>query len=121
MGFFAQQGWECPKCGRILAPSMMWCPWCCSGQETTATTTTNFTMRSPTEEERKSVSDYIDSISTPTGVNAFDLMDELKTIKCPKCGRTDYIKDLKKDFHIKDPGYKYKCINCNTYIEEEEK
>ena len=39
--------------------------------------------------------------------------------RCPKCGRTDYIKDMKKDFGIKDSTYKYKCINCNTYIKDE--
>ena len=44
---------------------------------------------------------------------------EPKTIRCPKCGRTDYIKDMKKDFGIKDSTYKYKCINCNTYIKDE--
>ena len=33
-------------------------------------------FREPTAEERKAVADYIDSISVPTGVNVFDLMDE---------------------------------------------
>ena len=33
-------------------------------------------FRNPTDEERKAVADYIDSISVPTGVNVFDLMDE---------------------------------------------
>ena len=32
-------------------------------------------FREPTAEERKAVADYIDSISVPTGVNIFDLMD----------------------------------------------
>ena len=32
-------------------------------------------FRNPTDEERKAVADYIDSISVPTGVNVFDLMD----------------------------------------------
>lgn len=36
-------------------------------------------FRNPTEEEMKSVNDYIDSISIPTGVNVFDFMDEPKT------------------------------------------
>lgn len=35
-------------------------------------------FRNPTAEEMKSVRDYIDSISVPTGVNVFDLMDELQ-------------------------------------------
>lgn len=33
-------------------------------------------FRNPTAEERKAVADYIDSISVPTGVNVFDLIDE---------------------------------------------
>lgn len=35
--YFAQQGWECPKCGRILSPSMMWCPWCANKDTVTTT------------------------------------------------------------------------------------
>ena len=33
-------------------------------------------FRNPTEEEMRSAHEYIESISTPTGVNIFDLMDE---------------------------------------------
>ena len=25
---FIQQGWECPKCGAILAPNQSYCPFC---------------------------------------------------------------------------------------------
>lgn len=25
---FIQQGWECPKCGAILAPNQNYCPFC---------------------------------------------------------------------------------------------
>ena len=46
---------------------------------------------------------------------------ELQTIRCPKCGRTDYIRDMEKDMGIKGSHYKYKCINCNTYIKDEPK
>ena len=35
---------------------------------------------------------------------------------CPTCGRSDYIRSFKDDFHIKNSGYRFKCINCNTYI-----
>ena len=45
--------------------------------------------------------------------------DEPQTIRCPKCGRTDYIRDMEKDMGIKGSHYKYKCINCNTYIKDE--
>ena len=44
---------------------------------------------------------------------------ETQTIRCPKCGRTDYIRDMEKDMGIKGSHYKYKCINCNTYIKDE--
>ena len=40
-------------------------------------------------------------------------------IRCPKCGRSDYIREFGKDFSVtaEEAGFKYKCINCNTYIE----
>lgn len=25
---FIQQGWECPKCGAVLAPNQSYCPFC---------------------------------------------------------------------------------------------
>ena len=40
-------------------------------------------MRNPTEEEKESVNKYIESISKPTGVNIFDLMDEPLQYKIP--------------------------------------
>lgn len=45
--------------------------------------------------------------------------DEPQTIRCPKCGRSDYIREFGKDFSVtaEESGFKYKCINCNTYIE----
>ena len=48
-----------------------------------------------------------------------DRKTEPQTIRCPKCGRTDYIRDMEKDMGIKGSHYKYKCINCNTYIKTE--
>ena len=33
-------------------------------------------MRNPTQEEWDAINSYIESISQPTGVNIFDLMDE---------------------------------------------
>lgn len=46
-------------------------------------------------------------------------IDEPQTIRCPKCGRSDYIREFGKDFSVtaEEAGFKYKCINCNTYIE----
>ena len=51
----------------------------------------------------------------------YEPKDEPQKIYCPKCGRSDYIRDLKKDFGVKDSTFKYKCINCNTYIKDEPK
>lgn len=48
-----------------------------------------------------------------------DRKTEPQTIRCPKCGRTDYIRDMEKDMGIKGSHYKYKCINCNFYIKTE--
>ena len=38
------------------------------------------------------------------------------SIVCPKCGKTEYIRSFELDFQIPSSEYKYKCINCNTYI-----
>ena len=35
-------------------------------------------MRNPTQEEWDAINSYIESISRPTGINIFDLMDEYK-------------------------------------------
>ena len=35
-------------------------------------------MRDPTPEEWDSINNYIESISRPTGINIFDLIDEYK-------------------------------------------
>lgn len=53
------------------------------------------------------------------GVKSMVAEDEPQKIYCPKCGSPDYIKDLEKDFGVKDETFKYKCINCNTYIKDE--
>ena len=37
-------------------------------------------------------------------------------IVCPRCGKTEYIRSFELDFQIPSSEYKYKCINCNTYI-----
>ena len=41
---FAQKGWICPKCGRVLAPSTMYCLWCCRDMKESITTTTPTTI-----------------------------------------------------------------------------
>lgn len=39
-------------------------------------------------------------------------------VVCPNCGRSDYIRNFENDFGIKNSEYRYKCINCNTYIKD---
>ncbi len=38
--FFAQQGWVCPKCGRVMSPNTPICLYCNNDNTTTATTNT---------------------------------------------------------------------------------
>ena len=56
---------------------------------------------------------------------AIDLLRQADTpqtdkdeVVCPNCGRSDYIRSFEKDFNIKNSEYRYKCINCNTYIKD---
>jgi hypothetical protein len=53
---------------------------------------------------------YRDTADTPQ-------TDKDKVV-CPNCGRSDYIRSFEKDFNIKNSEYRYKCINCNTYIKD---
>lgn len=53
-------------------------------------------------------------VKTPHG----RLIDNDYLVKCPKCGRSDYIRSF-EDWGIDGGIYKYKCINCNTYIKDE--
>ena len=64
----------CPLCGRMLNAE----------GERVRSVVRDFmaivdSMRNPTEEETESVNKYLESISEPTGVNIFDMMDELQT------------------------------------------
>ena len=59
---------------------------------------------------REEVRKYVDTADTPQ-------TDKDKVV-CPNCGRSDYIRSFEKDFNIKNSGYRYKCINCNTYIKD---
>lgn len=54
-------------------------------------------FREPTAEERKAVADYIDSISVPTGVNVFDLMDEPQTVISYTSGSNSYGEQIQTD------------------------
>ncbi len=60
-----------------------------------------------------------DRKTEPTISKMEQVEDEPQTIRCPNCGRSDYIREFGKDFSVtaEKAGFKYKCINCNTYIE----
>lgn len=51
---FAPQGWQCPCCRRIYAPSMIMCPSCNSGNTGTSTPDTQpYKTVSQAEEDRR--------------------------------------------------------------------
>ena len=60
---------------------------------------------------------WMDNILTDGEFNRIidKLNEDRDKIECPKCGRSDYIRSF-KDWGIDGGIYKYKCINCNTYI-----
>ena len=64
---------------------------------------------------------FVDAVAL-TVETATDTADTPQTDKdkvvCPNCGRSDYIRSFEKDFNIKNSEYRYKCINCNTYIND---
>lgn len=37
-----QQGWVCPKCGRVMSPTQPYCLFCCSCQNTPVSITTTW-------------------------------------------------------------------------------
>lgn len=49
---FVPQGWQCPICGRVYAPSTPWC-YFCGNQETYTTTTTSETITSGSAPKRE--------------------------------------------------------------------
>ena len=63
-------------------------------------------------EEHEALAMAIDALNA-------DRKTEPQIIRCPKCGRTDYIRDMEKDMGVKGSCFKYKGIDCNTYIKTE--
>lgn len=56
---FAPQGWQCPVCKRVYAPSTPWC-YFCGGSTVTSTTTT-------TSDPNKDFKKWLDQFSKATG------------------------------------------------------
>ena len=71
------------------------------------------------DEETAKEIEWLEALERKVRADKADRKTEPQTIRCPKCGRTDYIRDMEKDMGIKDSCYEYKCINCNTYIKDE--
>jgi len=57
------------------------------------------------------------ALTVEIGTDTADTPQTDKVV-CPNCGRSDYIRSFEKDFGIKNSEYRYKCINCNTYIKD---
>lgn len=74
--YFDEKAYPCSLCIRGIERTDQWQP---SKKTKTDYKKWDDFFREPTAEERKAVADYIDSISIPTGVNVFDLMDEPQT------------------------------------------
>ena len=58
---FIQQGWECPKCGAILAPHQNYCPFCSKKESDWITTVGTGTQPFYAEWTNK------DALTPPTG------------------------------------------------------
>ena len=79
---FTQQGWECPKCGKVYSPSTIMCLTC--GQEVK----TNITTNTPWNTVRVT-NDIISGINTSTTTMCFDFVNDTintSSTKCMKCG-----------------------------------
>ena len=65
---------------------------------------------------KPSIEKVIDTIILERARHTADRKTEPQTIRCPKCGRSDYIREFGKDFSVtaEEAGFKYKF---NTYIE----
>lgn len=48
-GKFIQQGWECPKCGAILAPHQNYCPFCSKSVSTFVSSSGKYVNPNPSE------------------------------------------------------------------------
>ena len=58
---FIQQGWECPKCGAILAPNQSYCPFCSKKENNLITTAGTGTQPFYSEWTQK------DNLTQPSG------------------------------------------------------
>lgn len=84
---FTQQGWECPKCGRVYSPTTIMCLSCPQKVKTNITTNTPWnTITVPNDSVKND-----DNVFFPTGTTAnvcfeFTPDENINHTKCKKCG-----------------------------------
>lgn len=71
-GEFIQQGWECPKCGAILAPHQNYCPFCSKSVSTFGSCSGKYVNPNPSET-------IADTGKTTTNVKDVDVVYTLKS------------------------------------------
>ena len=114
--YFYGETYYCPSCGKYIGSNhsdlqdVNFCSNCGQKIKTMATLQGNEIVRDATKEEQESVNRYIESISKPTDINFFDLLDG-KDIKME-----DYIR-TKADEMIN--SFKQNCIKKGIYFSKE--
>ena len=92
--YFYGETYYCPSCGKYIGSNhsdlqdVNFCSNCGQKIKTMATLQGNEIVRDATKEEQESVNRYIESISKPTDINFFDLLDG-KDIKMEDYIRTN--------------------------------
>ena len=83
---FTQQGWECPKCGRVYSPTTIMCLGC--PQEVKTNITTNTPWKTVTIPH-----DISGTTTHTTAICSGFLNDTVNTssTKCMKCGLEKYL------------------------------
>jgi ribosomal protein S27AE len=79
---FTQQGWECPKCGKVYSPTTIMCFYCPQTVKTNITTNTPWNTVTVTN-------DIINGTTTDTTTICFDFVNDTintSSTKCMKCG-----------------------------------
>ena len=77
---FIQQGWECPKCGAILAPHQYYCPFCSKKESDWITTVGTGTQPLPYRQYVNPNQNESISAVSKTTTNAKDV-DVVYTVK----------------------------------------
>lgn len=114
--YFYGETYYCPSCGKYIGSNhsdlqdVNFCSNCGQKIKTMATLQGNEIVRDATKEEQESVNRYIESISKPTDINFFDLLDG-KDIKME-----DYIR-TKADEMIN--SFKQNCIKKGISFSKE--